>query len=606
MKRKFLWMGLSLLIIAALVLSACAKQTTVSTSAAASTTPTTPTTTKTSTTAITSATVKTTTAATTATGEPKYGGNMTVLTDQAFADPPSWDIDTSQRGSSTSVWVNPYLEWYGFGDIETYGPRGTNQYSFQLTTYVPDQYLGGQLAQSWEFNTNPISVTFHLRQGIMWTGNQHIGMAARELTATDAAFTGMRLITAPASAPSFTWVKDVIAVDKYTVRWNFNTYNSNWPFYLVYGGNSGVPFCPESANAGGADWKNAVGTGPFILTDYVSGSSATYTRNPNYWGKTTINGKQYQMPFIDSLNYPVIPDASTELAALRTGKIDLWSRVPLNNGDTLKKTSPDLIQTKWISAQVLIFYINRIDSQPLSNLSVRQALMMATDFNTILKLVWGDGNILGWPVSSGNPSYTPLEKEPAAIQALFTYNLTKAKQMLSDAGYPNGFPTTLSYNSSDPIQANVASIIASEWAKAGVVVTLQPTDQVALTAIKTARSYKGFLEWSVATANPLTPILYVQGNTLGSTYKAGEPLDIESVATTIQMDPAKRQTQMTQLAQDMLADAGYIPLADPAILNCYWPWLKNYFGEVDSGYHNQVPMISRTWVDQVLKKKMGY
>ena len=75
---------------------------------------------------------------------------------------------------------------------------------------------------------------------------------------------------------------------------------------MLWGGASAVAIPPEVANApngGAANWQNAVGTGPFILSDFVDGSSVTYKRNPNYWGTTTINGQSYKLPFIDSLTY---------------------------------------------------------------------------------------------------------------------------------------------------------------------------------------------------------------------------------------------------------------------------------------------------------------
>ena len=379
MKKKILWVGLSLLMVAVLLpslaLSSCAKATT-------STSP--------------------TTSKTTA-GTPVYGGSMTMLNDVGAQDPSSWDPHLSQTGNVTSIYINPYLDWYFYGDIDKFGPRGNNQSLFQLPQYIPDQYLTGGIAQSWVFNTSPLSLTVTLKQGIMWTGNSHISMAPRELTSADCAFSGTRQITAPAVAFVFTWIKDCVAVDKYTFRWDFNTFYANWEFFLLYGGASAVSICPESANAtgGAADWRNAVGTGPFILNNYTSGTSATYTRNPNYWGKTTINGKQYQEPFIDSLTYLIVPDQSTQLAALRTAKIDLYTQVAYSNAASLKQQAPNLIQEPWLSCSVDIMMMNRIDPGPLSNINVRQALFMATDFNTIMNLVYGGGDILGWPVAGG-------------------------------------------------------------------------------------------------------------------------------------------------------------------------------------------------------------
>ena len=138
----------------------------------------------------------------------------------------------------------------------------------------------------------------------------------------------------------------------------------------------------------------------------------------------------------------------------------------------MKQQAPNMIQQPWLYCSIDTLAINRLSGTPaLGNLAVRQALMKATDFNTLLKLVYGAGDVLGWPVARGNPSYTPLEDEPAAVQDLFTYDSTKAQQMLSAAGFPNGFTTTITIDSSVPQETTEATILASQWAKVGV--TLQ-------------------------------------------------------------------------------------------------------------------------------------
>ena len=607
MKKKLFFTGLSLLLVAALVLNACSTSTISTTSTKTATLTASTTAPTTSVVPTTSAAPTTSTITTTAAGLPVYGGKLTLLNWQAIQDPSSWDIDMSRTGGSTSTWVTPYLQWYFTGDIDTYGPRGNNQFAFQSSQYIPDQYLTGQLGQSWVFNQNPMSLTITLKQGIMWTGNSKIGMAPREFTSADAVFAGTRQITVAPYASIFTWLKDCVAVDKYTFRWDFNTYYANWEFFLLYGGASAVPFTPESATAGGDDWRNAVGTGPFIFTDYVSGSYATFARNPNYWGKTTINGKQYQLPFIDTLSCPVIADQSTQLAAIRTGKIDFWPYCSENYAATLSQSSPKLVQEPWLTGQVMIFIMNRIDGSPaLANKQVRQALFMATDFNTMLKLVYSTGDLLGFPLARGNPSYTPLEKLPASTQALFTYNPTQAKQMLASAGYPSGFNTTITVDATNAIEANAATILVSEWAKIGVTATINSIAPVAVTSTKNARSYQGLVAWVLGVNNPLTPILYVQGTLLGSTYPSSEPLSVQSLAAQAESDPVKRQADIAQLDLAILDDAGFLPMANSYTLNCYWPWLKNYYGEIDAGSANQVPMISRIWIDQNLKKSLGY
>jgi len=81
---------------------------------------------------------------------------------------------------------------------------------------------------------------------------------------------------------------------------------------------------------------------------------------------------------------------------------------------------------------------------------------------------------------------------------------------------------------------------------------------------------------------------------------------VQSKAAMGEMDVNKRTDLITKFCQDALLDVGFIPMANPYLLNCYWPWLKNYYGEIESGYFNEIPMIKEIWIDQSLKKSLGY
>ena len=273
MKIKHFWMGvgLSLVLIAtmipALTLTSCSSKT--------------------------SSTTTTSVVTTTNANTPQLGGTLTMVNDVGTEDPTDWDMLTTNNGAVTSVYIQPYLEPYFCADINKYGPGpgGSDVTDFTLPQYIPDQYLTGNIAQSWTFQENPLSLTIVLKQGIMWTGNTNIGMAPRALTAQDCVFATNTQITAPSMAPYFTWIKDCVVVNASTFKYDFATYESDWEFFLLYGGGTAFPFCPESQTAGGSNWKNAVGTGPFELSNFIDGSSVTYTKNPNYWGTTTINGQ---------------------------------------------------------------------------------------------------------------------------------------------------------------------------------------------------------------------------------------------------------------------------------------------------------------------------
>jgi len=91
------------------------------------------------------------------------------------------------------------------------------------------------------------------------------------------------------------------------------------------------------------DWHHAVGTGPYILKDFVSGASATLVKNPGYWGFDD-RYPQNQLPYIDTIKYLVITDNSTALSAMRTGKLDCIELLALTDAQAIQKSNPELVQ----------------------------------------------------------------------------------------------------------------------------------------------------------------------------------------------------------------------------------------------------------------------
>jgi len=527
-----------------------------------------------------------------------------MFTNFANVNPSGFDAPMTLLMSQGCIWVNPYIERLVVGDIDKFGPRGNNQYSFATWEFVPEQYLTGDLAESWEVQPDGSQYIFHIRKGVMWTGNQKIGMASRELTGEDVASSLRRDITRPGFAGSFTWIKSITATDKYTVVWACNNFFANWPWRIGGGTALGAIMAPESINAGAENWQNAVGTGPFIITDYVDGSGATYKRNPNYWGKTTINGKEYQEPFIDTLRYPIIADVSTQVAALRTAKLDWAPKVSLTYGATLASSSPDLIMKKYMSNTMQMLKFNRLTSKYFTDKNLRRALMIGTDLNAIAKLVYTEGEVVSWPLSPADPGYVSLDKLPASQKELYTYDPVKAKQLVAAAGYPNGFKMEITIGN-DSVSGDLANACVSMWAKFGVTATVNVLEATPLASANEKVTYPDCETYTSTVANPLTALGLCRSDVAGATYKAGEPLmqmDVDALAT---IDPVKRTAIEQQLGLAFLDDVGVLPFTNPYVLNCYWPWMKNYYGELEAGYYNGIPMIKRMWIDQNLKKSLG-
>jgi len=463
--------------------------------------------------------------------------------------------------------------------------------------------VGGELAESWEISTSPLKITFNLRKGVMWTGNTNIGMAPREFVADDVVYTILRVKNTPPQASYITFIKTCYTTGKYTVVWELNNWDANWYFNVGGGMSMGAMVAKESVtSADPASYKNAVGTGPFILTDYVTGSMATYSRNQNYWGKTTIDGKEYQMPFIDKLYYPVVADESTAIAALRTGKVDWWPNVKLQYSTTLTQTSPDLIQTKYLGGSVDILRFNRLTSKYFTNKNLRQALMIGTDLNTIAKLIYNGGEVYSWPLAPGVPGFTALDQLPAADQQLFKYDTTLAKKMIADAGYPTGFSMELDV---DAAHTDLANALVGMWSQIGVKATINIRDSTTLASIRGGVTYKDCIYYTYPVVNPLTALGSIRSTVVGAVYKPSEGFDAMYNTAQQTADPVAQTAAVKALAVAYLDDCGVLPFTNYYTLNCYWPWMKNYYGELEVGYHNEKSQLERIWVDQALKKSMG-
>ena len=564
MKRKILWCWLSLLLVAALVVASCGPKEEVVEKEG-----------------------------------PQYGGTLTVFPESSHGkDPSSWDTWSHW---DTNLYRDPFSEYLMVGDLEK-GPRGTNEFSFPVVGYIPDEFLTGWLAESWE--VTPDRIVFQIRKGIMWTGNANIGMEPRELTAKDVAFSLNRYYGNPVGGPkTLPNVKTMYAEGKYTFVVETDGFHSNWPNFLAYGNFSAI-YPPEVVDAGPTDWRNQVGTGPFILKEYVSGSEVVYEKNPNYWAKTTIDGKEYEIPFIDKLVFPIIPDESTRVAAIRTGKLDYYGSAPLKYGVTLGQTSPELIQSKFLTGGCSTISL-RSDQEPFNDVDVRRALMVATDIATITKAEYTEADLHGFPVCRVSSAYTPLEKLPASARELYEYNPTKAKQMLADAGYPDGFKIDLYTDVTT--YADIASMLVDQWAKANVEANVVPLDRVAWSAIKTTHDYKdAFISgWTVSNAVQVLDL----GKT-GHTWNFAEWKDADYTEQLWKaggtIDVHERNAMFKDLATDLLDNALYIPLGVAYRKNYYWPWLKNYYGEADTGDSTRALLWATMWIDQALKTEMGY
>jgi len=598
--KKYMWLALASLLILAMLFGSC-KQ------AAA---PATGTTVTGTTTAAPTGTTAPTTAATTtvaASQQPTYGGTFNVLMTYGTT-PYAWD-------PADCDWYQAYLcgpvyENLMMGDVYK-GPRGTNQFAFNHPEWIPDEFLTGMLAESWEVKA-PNQIIWHIRKGVMWTGKAGV-MASREFVAKDAELALKRYMVSPKSSVGrFNWTDSLIATEKYTLVLQYNAFSADWAYLLGWGWATQIepPETVAAPNGGASNWQNVTGTGPFILSDYVTGSSLTYLKNPNYWGTTKIGGKEYKVPFVDKMIYLIIADETTRLAALRTAKVDINMGVSWKFKETLAKSNPELLRYHILSQSDLLVSMP-INRKPFDDIRVRQALSMALDRDAISKNPeWEPTDkpmLVNYPMGASYPEsvFTPLDKLPASVAEQFTLNITKAKQLLTDAGYSTGIKTEMILDNTTPTMGDIASQLTAMWLKIGVTVDLKPMEYSAFQSMFLSKTNPAMVFYSKGLVHPLTVLRYnLPGQPWGPSNWNDPQYEKDYYIAKATTDDAARAKMLKALNVQALSVVAYIGL--PA--NYYYvyaePWVKNYWGETNTRYINETSQVyAAIWLDQAAKAK---
>ena len=620
MKRGVIWIALICLMVMSLVLASCAKST--KTSTPTSTTTTTKTTTSTTTKTTTTSQPTTTATTTTVTGNwwnklgtPTYGGQITLQTsiDFAYFDP----YQGEAQMAAFFCWMEQLFttDWTMDPAIQSY----------QLSFWPNDQAAGG-LVQSWEF-TAPGNLVLHVRQGIHW---QNIPPAnGRLFNASDIVFHFNRMLglgggyTAPSPYwGSVAWTKtltSVTATDNYTVSMQFSTPNPEFVTEnLEAPGASTSIENPEAVQQWGnvTDWHHAIGTGPFILTDYVSGSSAILVKNPNYWGYDE-RYPQNQLPYVNKINYLIIPDAATALAAMRSGKIDALDSIQLAQAKSMQTTNPEILQIP-VPYGTGFTLDPRNDLAPFKDIRVREALQMAINLPDIAANYYA-GTCSPDPLSLTSAYLKgwgyPYSQWPQDLKDQYAYNPTQAKALLAAAGLPNGFNTNIV--AQNVVDLNLLQVIKSYFAAINVNMDIRTMDSASFSSyVNVGHKNDGLAERSTgALGLAFYPIRDL------NRLQTGQPSDVAMVSDPVFdafYPKALAATTVDQVKQVLIDANKYvaqqhfvISLLQPVQFDLCQPWLKGYNAQYGATAGSSGPFFcwfyeARFWVDQTIKTSMGH
>ncbi len=290
-----------------------------------------------------------------------------------------------------------------------------------LLMIQPDLSVKPELATHWEANDDLSSYTFYLREGVKF----HHG---KEFKAEDVLSTFERLmdpvVDSPARATFSTVIKDVVALDDYTVRFDLVGPNA---FFLDTLSIYQARIVPSDVDVERL-YLEEFGTGPFIIEEYLPGERTTMVRNPDYWEQ----GK----PYLDELVILFIPEAATRAEMLKSGDVELvYQLEPQSVAGIADYPDTVVLNKASLSWNGLVM---RVDTSPFDNKLVRQAMQAATDRQSI-----NQAALLGLGIIARDHPVPPIDPRFAPQYAPPEYNPELAKQLLAEAGYPDGIDVTL-------------------------------------------------------------------------------------------------------------------------------------------------------------------
>ena len=187
---------------------------------------------------------------------------------------------------------------------------------------------------------------------------------------------------------------------------------------------------------------------------------------------------------------------------------------------------------------------------------------------------------------------------PDSVTELYTYNPDKAKTLLAQAGYPNGFKTSIVCRN-DPDQVDYFSVIQDMWAKVGVELTIDPKEAGTLSSIQNSRNFEQIITGSIGPTGGLyrATALVAESSAncafIRDDYIKGEIIEIQSLALS---NPTEAKSRFKELMKYVLDQAWVIPRPVTPLYNLWWPWIKNYHGEFSLGFDNRHLFTQYVWM----------
>ena len=363
---------------------------------------------------------------------------------------------TTAQAAKTSVTLGMSIEPAGL-DPTIAAPVAIGQVTWQnvfegLVTVDQDGTVRPQLAKSWEISPDGLTYTFKLQNGVKFHDGETFDSAS-------AKFALDRARGADSINPQkrfFASITSIDTPDPATLVLHLSAPTGSLLYWL--GWPASVMVAPNSASD---DKTKPVGTGPFKFVNWAKGDKVELEKNAAYWN-TAVSVK------LDRVTFRFIADPQAEAAALKSGDVDAFPEF----------AAPELM-TSFDGDQKLMTKIGNTElkvvagmnnaQKPFDDKRVRQALMMAIDRKTVIDGAWSG---LGTPIGS---HYTPNDPGYVDLTGKLPFDPQKAKALLTEAGYPNGFAFTIK-SPQMAYASRSAEVMQAMLADIGVTMTIETTE----------------------------------------------------------------------------------------------------------------------------------
>jgi len=396
-------------------------------------------------------------------------------------------------------------------------------------------------ADSWKTSADGKSWVLHIRDGLTFADGSPV-------TASDAKFTLERAASKDSNfEDNFALIDHAVATDPHTLVVILKKPSAS---FLAYASLYAASIVPEKLVAAGGKgfWDHPVGSGPYVMMEWVKNDHITLKRNPRYWQKP--------YPYLDELRFDVLTDDNTRMLKFRGGELDIATNVPPNQVEALKRMNGVVVKLFPQMRYDYIYYNHA--RKTISDIRVRQALNYAIDREAILRAVlFGYGRVATSmlpPMLYWNNQLRP-----------YPFDVARAKAALQEAGYGTGFSTELFTSAGNNQASQIATILKDEWKAIGVDLKVTVLEPGTIRARRKAGDFdmiNGYYTSDVIDPDELVAfgMDYAGGAIAKYMNFKNDRISQLAAAAEAEMDPAKRKAMYFEIQKIAAEQYATIPL----------------------------------------------